>query len=272
VRARWLVVAVVLAVVALLATLYLRVAVMYTAILFPLGDVPGLSATATEGTKVLYVNIFENALYATVSHMGRAELLTNTTGWHALTVSDGSLPPAAGLAVLPSASASFSLGAGSVTVYNYNGTHGAVVLERPDGSMAAWAAAIVPTAGGTYVWHPVVPDGALRSFIAGALGASPGGLYVPSPEYISFVEHAVCVDYDLWTGSAWLVKAMSRCYPLGSFAALEPNTPALFNGLELGRAALPDGTTAYAYWPTLACFSAQNVTEALVTYLRAAAR
>jgi hypothetical protein len=280
-RARWLVVAVVFAVVALLATLYLRVVVVQTAILFPYGDVPGLSGVAAESERTLYVEPYGSATYLTVPMMGRGVLSTNTTGWYAL----GPLTrafgvPAVSLAVLPAAGSAvnFSVSVGLVgydrySVWNYNGTHGAVIMRDPYGFAWAWAAAIVRTAGGMYVWHPVVPDVALRYFVAWAAGG-PVRLFVPSADYLSIESVGgdlyYCVWYDYWNGTAWLTRHDCYSYWLGKFTPLQPGTDYLFDGLE--RVALPDGTLAYLYWPTLAYFSAQNITAPFVTYLKAAAR
>jgi hypothetical protein len=279
-RARWPAVALVLAVVALVAVLYLRVVAVHTAILFPYGDVPGLSGVAAEGERTLYVELYGNVTYLTVPLMGRGALTTNTSGWYALDLTGAFGAPAVSLAVLPAAgsAANFSVSVGLVgydrySAWNYNGTHGAVIMRDPFGFTWAWAAAIVRTAGGMYVWHPVVPDGALRNFVAWAAGG-PVRLFIPSTDYLSIESEGgdlyYAVWYDYWNGTAWLTRHDYWNYWLGKFTPLPPGTAYVFDGLE--RAALPDGTTAYLYWPTVAYFSAQNVTEALVTYLRAAAR
>jgi hypothetical protein len=268
-RARWLAIAVLLAIIATAATLYLRVVAITPvyAILWPFGDVPAESAE-----KTLYVETGQSVSYATVPYMGSATLLTNTSGWYVYrcTASDDIAPagaaaklPAAGeLLIIPLDSDYY----GTLELHNYNGTHGAVV--RVWGAyLYAWAAKIIQTAGGVYVWHPVVPDAALRDFIAARVRVDEAVyLFVPSLDYVKFDGSKYILYYDLFDGRSWTYKTYYISWYATEFDELTPGTPRGLNALE--RYTLPDGTLAYVYWPVLAYFYNPSVTASFVTYLR----
>jgi hypothetical protein len=264
-RARWIVIALVLALIAASAALHLRllpVTPVY-AILWPLGDVP-----EGETAKTLYVESGTAASYATVPIMGRGTLTANTSGWYAYLAKGESVPPAGAAVTLPAAgdSVSVPLSDGStLRLYNYNGSHGAAV--RASGTaVQAWAAEIIQTSGGVYVWHPAVPDQALRDFIASRAGG-PAYLFVPSTDYVTFDGSSYIMYCDYWDGAAWTLK--TSCYSQGAaaFAELAANTPYSVDGLE--RVSLPDGALAYAHWPALAYFYNASVTQSFTTSLRA---
>jgi len=265
-HARWLVIAMLLAIIAAAATLYLRVVTITLtyAILWPFGDVP-----ADEAEKTLYVETGQSVSYATVPLMGRGKLLTNTSGWYVYrcTASDD-IAPAGAATKLPAAGEllSIPLGDGStLELYNYNGTHGAAV--RVSGAyLYAWAAKIIQTAGGVYVWHPVVPDAALRDFIAARAGGGPAYLFVPSLDYVVFDGSKYMLYYDYFDGTSWIYKTYYYLWGAVAFAGLTADTPYSVNAFE--RHMLPDGTLAYVYWPVLAYFYDPSVTASFVTYLR----
>jgi len=265
-HARWLVIAVLLAIIATAATLYLRVVAITPvyAMLWPFGDVPAESAE-----KTLYVETGQSVSYATVPLMGRGKLLTNTSGWYVkpCAAADG-VPPAGAAAKLPAAGEllSITLGDGStLELYNYNGTHGAAV--RVSGAyLYAWAAKIIQTAGGVYVWHPVVPDAALRDFIAARAGGGPAYLFVPSLDYVVFDGSKYMLYYDYFDGTSWIYKTYYYSWGADAFAGLTAGTPYSVDGFE--SVTLPDGTPAYAYWPALAYFYDPSVTASYTTYLR----
>jgi len=265
-RVRWLVVAAALALVATSATLYIRVAVLtpVLAILWPLGDVPG-----AEATKVVYVESGQALSYATVPIMGRGQLITNTSGWYAHLAKGEGAPPAGAAAVLPAAEGSvgITLADGSaLELWNYNGTHGAVVHADAAGARRAWAAQIIQTFGGVYVWHPAAPDAALRDFVALKAGG-PVHLFIPSADYVKFDGSTYIMYYDYYDGASWTYKAGALTWSSAAFTELAANTPFAADGLE--RVQLPNGAPAYAYWPTLAYHYNPSATQPYTTYLRA---
>jgi len=270
-RARWLAIAVLLAIIATAATLYLRVVAITPvyAILWPFGDVPADRAEIT-----LYVESGWPVSYATVPYMGRATLLTNTSGWYVnLCTAIDDVPPAGAALTLPAAGGQVSIplsDGSTLELYNYNGTHGAAVRKissprEPATVGFAWAAKIVQTAGGVYVWHPVVPDAALRNFIAAKAGG-PVYLFVPSLDYVKFTGTAYIMYFDYFNGTSWSYKAYYNSWDAADFGRLTPGAPLTADGLE--RATLPDGTLAYVYWPMLAYFYNSSVTASYTTYLR----